>query len=150
MALIYETENFTVESYDKKPPHITRDDGGHVQILPKVPVEDRTKLSPELAKEFMRLSMIVGEAMAIAMNKRGVDIGRINYQDMGNWVPTFHLQIYGRAKSAKIQKFDDAMQLPKRETGFYDDFEPLNAGDVEEIRKQIAKISKKEKYKLEN
>jgi len=33
----------------------------------------------------MKLTMMVGEAMATALNRRGIDIGRINYQDNGNW-----------------------------------------------------------------
>ncbi len=148
MALIYETENFIVEAADK--PHVTRTDGGHIRILPKKEVVDRTELSPEKAKELMRLTMIVGEAMAQGLNNRGVNIGRINYQDMGNWTPTFHIQIYGRAKDAKIQKFGDAVQLPQRDTGFYDNFEPLNVGDIAEIRKLIEEISKRDKYNLKN
>ena len=83
MALIYETENFTVEAPDK--PHVDRDDGGHIKIVPKVQVVDRQQLSPKLAIELMRLTIVVGQAMTTAMNRRGVDIGRINYQDNGNW-----------------------------------------------------------------
>jgi hypothetical protein len=33
----------------------------------------------------MKLSMVVGEAMKSALRSRGIDIGIINYQDMGNW-----------------------------------------------------------------
>ena len=82
MAEVYTTNNFVVESAEA--PHVTRTDGGHMRILPKEKVADRTKLSPQLAIELMRLTMVAGEAMATAMNKRGVDIGRINYQDNGN------------------------------------------------------------------
>lgn len=154
MAFIYETENFTVEAADQ--PHITRTDGGHIRIFPKEKVVDRTELSPEKAKELMRLTIIVGEAMARGMNNRGVDIGRINYQDNGNWSvfkpegPYLHYHLYGRAKSAKIHKWGNACHFPQRDTGFYDNFEPLNEGDIAEIRKQIKEISKRDKYKLEN
>lgn len=51
MAQIYSTENFIVEVADK--PHITRTDGGHIRICPKVRVIDRTQLSPKLAVELM-------------------------------------------------------------------------------------------------
>ena len=154
MTFIYETENFTVESVDK--PHITRTDGGHIRIVPKVRVLDRTKLSPEKAKEMMRLTMIAGEAMAKEMNNRGVDVGRINYQDNGNWSvftpegPYLHIHLYGRAKSAKFQKWGNACYFPHRNTGFYANFEPLNEGDIAEIRKQIEEISKRDKYNLKN
>ena len=149
-VLIYETGNFTVLAHDK--PHVDRFDGGHLIIVPKVMVRDRTCLSPELAKELIKLSMIVGEAMAVALNRRGIDVGRINYQDNGNWGvfrpqgPYLHLHLYGRAKSARIQKYGDALHLPHRETGFYDGLKPLDDGDVREIRQEIARISATDKY----
>ena len=151
---VYETENFVVEAPEK--PHISREDGGHLKIVPKERILDRTKLAPEKAKELMKLTMIVGEAMAIGMNYRGVDVGRINYQDMGNWTvfkpegSYLHIHIYGRAKSAKVQKYGDAMKLPQRGTGFYDDFKPLNEEDAKEIQKQIEIVSKREKYQEKN
>ena len=82
-VLICATESFRVLAHDK--PHVDRLDGGHIIILPKVRVRDRTCLLPELAKELTKLTMIVGEAMAVALNRRGIDVGRINYQDNGNW-----------------------------------------------------------------
>ncbi len=152
--IIFQTENFVVDAVEK--PHVSREDGGHIKISPKVKVVDRTLLSPELAIELMRLTMIVGEAMTTAMNKRGVDIGRINYQDNGNWSvfkpegPYLHIHLYGRAKSAKVNKWGDACHFPQRETGFYDSFEPLNDGDIEEIKKEINEILKREKYQDSN
>lgn len=83
MTQIYQTKNFIVESVDR--PHVTRLDGGHLKIYPKERVRDRTCLSPRLAIELMRLTMLVGEAMSIGLNNRGIDVGRINYQDNGNW-----------------------------------------------------------------
>ena len=150
MVEIYQTENFIVEVADK--PHTTRTDGGHIKIFPKARVIDRTELSPKLATELMRLTMVAGEAMSTAMNKRGVDIGRINYQDNGNWSvflpegPFLHIHLYGRAKSAKINKYGEACHFPDRNTGFYDNFEPLNKKDILEIKKEIEKIFKEEKY----
>ena len=150
MANIYETENFIVEAVDQ--PHVTREDGGHIKIYPKIRKVDRTELTPKEAIEVMRLTMIVGEAMTKVMNNRGIDIGRINYQDNGNWSvfkpegPYFHIHLYGRAKSAKIQKWGDATHFPHRETGFYDGHEPLSDEDTEEIRLEIEKLFKKEKY----
>jgi len=152
MALIYQTQNFIVEAVD--PPLVTREDGGHIAIMPKIRLVDRTKLSPLLSIEFIRLSMLAGEAMTIALNSRGIDIGRINYQDNGNWGvftpagPHFHLHLYGRAKSAKIHKYGESCSFPFRETGFYDGFEPLNSDDISEIRSQIEMLSINEKYNL--
>ncbi len=154
MATIFETENFTVESFET--PHVSRDDGGNIRIISKEKITDRTKLSPEKAIEFMRLTMVVGEAMEIGMKNRGVDIVKINYQDMGNWAfkknkkPIFHMHIYGRVRNAKYQIFPEAVQLPDRSTGFYDNFEALNEGDVIEIRKNIESILEKDKYNNKN
>lgn len=97
--------------------------------------------------------MAVGEALKSAMKRRGVDVGIINYQDMGNWGvykpegPTLHMQIYGRATTATIQKYGDAVQLPHRETGFYDNFRPLDNEDINEIRVDIEKLLQSDKYR---
>lgn len=150
MAEVYQSKNFIVESVDK--PMVSRTEGGHLIITPKVRISDRTKLSPALAIEFIRLSMIVGEAMTVALNQQGIDVGRINYQDNGNWAvfapqgPHFHLHLYGRAKSATIQKYGESVNLPFPETGFYNSFEPLSQEDIEAIRNQIETITHQEKY----
>ena len=117
-----------------------------------MPVRDRTQLSPQLAIEYQKLSMVVGEALKSAMARRGVDVGIVNYQDMGNWAvfkpegPTLHMQIYGRATTATIQKYGDAVQLPHRETGFYDNFKPLDDEDIAEIKVDIENLLLSDKY----
>jgi len=147
---VYETTNFEIVAAAR--PFIDRSEGGHLYIFPKKPVRDRTQLSPALAIEYTKLSMIVGEALKSAMARRGVDIGIVNYQDMGNWGvfkpegPTLHMQIYGRATTATIQKYGDAVQLPHRETGFYDNFQPLSTEDIHEIRTDIEKLAQSNKY----
>lgn len=154
MTKIYQTENFIVEAVDE--PLVTRNDGGHISINPKVKVVNRTLLSPQHAIELMRLTMLIGEAMTIGLNNRGIDIGRINYQDNGNWGvfkpegPFLHVHLYGRAKSATIQKYGEACSFPFRETGFYNGFEPLNVEDILEIQKQIEILLQQEKYHKTN
>lgn len=154
MRLIYETENFVVEAVEH--PLVSREEGGHITITPKVRIDNLTLLTPSLAIEQMYLTMLIGEAMTVGLNKRGIDIGRINYQDNGNWGvfkpegPYLHVHLYGRAKSAKIQKFGEACHFPFRDTGFYDDFKPLNEGDVLEIQKQISILQESDKYQLSN
>ncbi|MCL5410915.1 MAG: hypothetical protein M1324_03645 [Patescibacteria group bacterium] len=155
MALIYETENFIVES--KEDPFVTRKDGGHIRIKVKNEnISDRTKLSPSEAIELMRLTMIVGETMEVAMTRRGIPIVKINYQDMGNWAYKTgaknycHIHILGRAKNAVKQPFPESVYLPDRSTGFYEGFEPLNDGDIKEIKKEIDRIFKEEKYQDKN
>lgn len=152
MALIYQNDNFFVEAPQQ--PLVTRADGGHITITPKVPVVDRTQLPPALAIELMYLTALIGEAMTIALNSRGIDIGRINYQDNGNWSvfkpegPHLHYHLYGRAKHATIQKYGEACYFPFRETGFYDNFEPLNDGDILAIQQEVNELMKLEKYNL--
>lgn len=147
---VYETDNFYIQAAAR--PFIDRTEGGHMYIFPKVPVRDRTQLSPKLAIEYMKLSMVVGQALTSAMTRRGVQIGIVNYQDMGNWGvfkpegPTLHMQIYGRATTATIQKYGDAVRLPHRETGFYDNFKPLDTQDIQEIKADIEKLLQSNKY----
>lgn len=148
---IYETNNYYIQAASR--PFIDRSEGGHIYIIPKVRLRDRTQLSPALAIEYQKLSMVVGEALVSAMARRGVDIGIVNYQDMGTWGvfkpegPTLHMHIYGRATTAKIQKYGDAVQLPDRDTGFYDSFKPLNEEDILEIKIDIEKLLASDKYR---
>lgn len=154
MATIYETKNFLITSAERPKIYVDRSDGGHMYIKPKFQVRDRTQLSPAQAIEYMKLSMVAGEALTSAMARRGVNIGIVNYQDMGNWSvfkpegPTMHLHIYGRATTATTQKYGDAVQLPHIETGFYESFQPLNADDIKEIQADIEKLMQADKYKL--
>lgn len=152
MAIIYETDNFVITSAERPHVYVDRAEGGNIRIKPKFAIRDRTQLSPELAIEYMKLSMLAGEALKSAMARRGVDIGLVNYQDMGNWSvfkpegPTMHMQVFGRATTATIQKYGDAVQLPHLETGFYETFEPLDAEDVKEINADIIMLIQSEKY----
>ena len=152
MAIIYETQNFIIKSAE--PPHVyvSREEGGHIQIKPKAHFADRTKLTPSLAIEYMKLSMVAGEAMKVALVKRGIDVGLINYQDMGNWTvfkpegPNLHMHVFGRAVDAVVQRYGDAVFLPHLETGFYEKFEPLNDADIFELKTEILRILNTEKY----
>lgn len=153
MALVYETENFTIKTAEQPNVFVSREEGGHIRIFPKVKVSDRTKLTPTLAIEYMKLSMVLGEAMKSALSRRGIEIGIINYQDMGNWGvfkpegPTLHMQVFGRAKNATKQKYGEAVLLPQVESGFYATFVPLNEEDITEIRKDIEALMNSEKYR---
>ena len=62
----------------------------------------------------------------------------------------FHIHVYGRAENAKIQIWPEAVQLPSRDTGFYDNFLPLDSDDIVELKKQFSMIEKEEKYRLSN
>ncbi len=151
MALIFETKNFIVNS--RGHPHICRTDGGHIVIAPKKPVVNRWDLDTKRATELMLLSMIVGEAMTKALNKRGIPVERINFQDNGNWAlgtkegSKFHLHLYGRARNSKNQRHGQSTYFPDKETKFYMELEPLSEDDIKEILKQVRIIYKKPKYR---
>lgn len=151
MAAIYETNNFIVDTQDQ--PFVDRSEGGHIRIMSKIKVSDRTKLTPEQAIEYIKISMLAGEAMTTVLKKQGIDIGIVNYQEMGNWSVfkpegvTMHMHIFGRAKTATKQKYGEAVLLPRRDTGFYEGFEPLNDSDREEIRSEIERLLTTDKYK---
>ena len=153
MALIYETADFIIKAADKPHVYVDRTDGGHLMVKPKFKVRDRTQLSAAQAIEYTKLSMVAGEALKSAMARRGVDIGIINYQEMGNWSvfkpdgPHMHLHLFGRATTATVQKYGDAVALPHLETGFQDDFQPLDEADIKAIRADIEKLLKTNKYK---
>jgi diadenosine tetraphosphate (Ap4A) HIT family hydrolase len=154
MATIYETENFIITSAERPYVYVDRAEGGHMYVKPKFHVRDRTQLSASQAIEYTKLSMVAGDALKSAMKRRDVNIGIVNYQDMGNWSvfkpegPTMHLHIYGRATTATIQKYGDAVQLPHVESGFYESFQALDADDIKEIRRDIEKLMQTDKYRV--
>lgn len=139
MAIIFETKNFILESHER--PEIDRLEGGHVKISPKVDVEDRSKLTPIQAIELMRFTIISGEAMKLAMKEIGVNIGRINYQENGNWKPHLHVHLYCRADNATMQKYGDPIT-----PGHKDDYNPLNEDDIQRIKTQLDNLFKLEKF----
>lgn len=149
--LIFETDNFIVEAPPK--PFVSREEGGHIRIRIKdESVTDRTKLSSKVAIEYMKLSMVVGEAMEVVMNSQGIPVVKINYQDMGNWAykqgkkPFLHYHIFGRVLGAKHQPYPESVLLPDRSTGFYDGFIPLTTDDITQLKAEMIRIMNREKY----
>lgn len=139
MTKIYESENFILESHDL--PEIDRLEGGHIKISPKRDFSDRTELTPKLAIELMRLTIVAGKAMVTGMKKQGVNIGRINYQENGNWKPHLHIHLYGRAVDAKVQKYGDPII-----SGHQDAFQPLSSDDIVAIREELDNLFSKAEF----
>lgn len=148
MALIYEARHFILKTLDQ--PHVSRNDGGHVVIDPKVAVEDRTQLTPEQAIELVKLTMVGGAALKTVLTRKGIPIGRINYQDNGNWRAELHVHLYGRALNARLQPWGHALAFPptreafRREMG---DLEALREDDIAELGAEIARLLATDKYR---
>lgn len=146
--LVFESRHFVVMRPEQ--PHVARGDGGHLVIHPRVAVEDRTHLSGEQAIELIKLTMVAGEAMRTVLVRRGIDLGRINYQDNGNWRQELHVHLYGRARNAILQPFGHALAFPPTKAAFREqmgNLEPLDGTDVREIRAEMTRLIGTEKYR---
>jgi diadenosine tetraphosphate (Ap4A) HIT family hydrolase len=152
MAIIFETNHFLVTAPEK--PLVGRQDGGHIVIDPKTKIRDRQQLKPDQAIELMRLTMVAGEAMQTILQINGIPIGRLNYQDNGNWSvfkpggPLLHIHIYGRAVDARTQPYGQALFFPHRDTHeeFYSGLEPLTREDVCGVRDKMKLLFEEERY----
>jgi diadenosine tetraphosphate (Ap4A) HIT family hydrolase len=148
MAIIFESRHFILKTLDQ--PHVSRNDGGHVVINPRVTVADRTQLSREQAIELMKLTMVTGEAMKTVLTRKGVDIGRINYQDNGNWRHELHVHLYGRARSATLQIWGQPLAFPPTAEAFRKEMgnlEALRDDDIAELGAEISRLLETEKYR---
>ncbi len=146
--MIYEARHFVLRTLDQ--PHVSRSDGGHIVIDPKVVVEDRTQLSREQAIELIKLTMVGGEAMKTVLSRKGINIGRINYQDNGNWRAELHVHLYGRAQGATLQPFGHALAFPPTREAFRKEMgklEALREDDIVELRAEIARLLASGKYR---
>lgn len=146
--MIFEARHFVLRTLDQ--PHVSRGDGGHIVIDPKVVVEDRTQLTREQAIELVKLTIVGGEAMKTVLSRKGIDIGRINYQDNGNWRAELHVHLYGRARSATLQPWGHALAFPPTREAFRKEMgnlESLREDDIIELRAEIARLLASEKYR---
>ena len=159
MPLILETERFIVTAHDK--PHHSRENGGHIKVSPKGDYANRFEMPLDEAARFMHLTMITGEAATKVLRDHGIDVIRINYQDNGNWAylpvnPTplhLHIHLYIRTSheqhptgDPRFQAFPEALVFPPRDSGYYDSFKPLTDEDCLDIREEIKRLLKTEKY----
>lgn len=152
MALIFESANFRVEAEDE--PLVDRADGGHIAIYPSNRYSTRQELPPLLAIELMRLTVVAGEAMTSVMRRNGVDIGRINYQDNGNWSvfkpggPVLHVHLYGRATHAVYQKYGQSLYFPHKneQPEFYNNCRPLSSKDISDIGDEMTSLFDNPRY----
>lgn len=139
MTSIFESKNFIVTPHPR--PEVDRLDGGHIVINPKVAIIDRQELTPDKAKELMRLTILIGEAMKRYYKSIGIELHRVNYQDNGNWRPEQHVHLYGRAVNAKYQKAGDPVA-----PGHKDEYHILSDEDVIGLKKEIDTLLTEHNY----
>lgn len=147
MTQIFETKHFILNSRDK--PQITRTDGGHICIDPKIPREVLSDFSKDELEEMILLQTMAGIAMMNGMKKSGIEIRRINYQINSNFNLAFHLHLYGRAVSAKIQPFGQVIQAGPTKEEFLkqiEGLEALNYEDIRNIQDEIKKLLQTDRF----
>lgn len=125
-----------------------REDGGHLILVKKQPVTDRSDLSIEEAIDFMRISMAVGRAMYDVLQ-----IERMNYEDLGNWSlddpggAKMHLHFFGRAKTQVHQIRGQHLSLfPPEHPIYKGHLKPLTDDETGRLRTAIASILDEPKY----
>ncbi len=126
-----------------------RDDGGHLILIKKGKVSDRSDMTYQEAIDFMRISMAVGKSMYEVL---GVE--RMNYEDLGNWGiddpggAKMHLHFMGRAKEQTHQiRGQHIFLFPKDHKIYQGHLKPLSDEQVDSLRKRIAEILTEPKYK---
>lgn len=143
---LYEDKYFIVISPEF--PLNSREDGGHLILIKKEKVSDRSDMTMQEAIDFMRISMIVGKAMYNILK-----IERMNYEDLGNWGidepggAKMHLHFMGRAKIQIHQIRGHHLFLyPKDHPIYKGHLNPLNKEEIDLLKLEIENISKEEKY----
>jgi diadenosine tetraphosphate (Ap4A) HIT family hydrolase len=126
-----------------------RDDGGHLILIKKEKVTDRSDLSYQEAIDFMRITMIVGRAMYDVL-----DIERMNYEDLGNWGidepggASMHLHFFGRAREQLHQIRGHHISLfPKDHKIYQGHLKRLEDDDLRRLTERIGELMNEEKYK---
>jgi diadenosine tetraphosphate (Ap4A) HIT family hydrolase len=143
---VYEDRFFLVIAPER--PLNCRDDGGHLILIKREPISDRSELTADEAIAFMRISMAVGKAMYETLG-----IERMNYEDLGNWGlddpggPKMHLHFFGRARRQVHQVRGQHIALfPKDHPIYEGHLKPLSEDDVARLRTAIATILREPKY----
>lgn len=144
---VYEDKYFMV--INPEFPLNCRDDGGHLILIKKEKVSDRSDMTYQEAIDFMRISMAVGKSMYEVL-----DIERMNYEDLGNWGiddpggAKMHLHFMGRAKEQTHQiRGHHIFLFPKDHKIYRGHLKPLSDEQVDSLRKRIAEILTEPKYK---
>ena len=143
---VYEDRYFQVVAPEF--PLNCREDGGHLVVVKKEPVTDRSDLTYQEAIAFMRISMAAGKAMYEVLG-----IERMNYEDLGNWGlddpggAKMHLHLFGRSREQIHQIRGQHMFLyPKDHSIYKGHLKPLTEDDLARLRTRITEILTEPKY----
>jgi diadenosine tetraphosphate (Ap4A) HIT family hydrolase len=143
---VYEDRYFQVVS--PALPLNCRDDGGHLVLLKKEKVTDRSDMTCQEAIDFMRLSMAVGRAMYDVLG-----IERMNYEDLGNWGlaepggAKMHLHFFGRAREQIHQIRGQHLFLyPQGHKIYEGHLRPFTEEDVARLKARIEEVLREPKY----
>ena len=143
---VYEDKYFKVISPES--PLNCRDDGGHLIMIKKEKVTDRSDMTYQEAIDFMRISMAAGKAMYEVLG-----IERMNYEDLGNWGvfdpngAKMHLHFFGRAKEQIHQIRGHHISLFPMGHKIYDGhLKPFTDEDLQQLRSRIDEILTESKY----
>jgi len=143
---VYEDKYFKVISPEF--PLNCRDDGGHLILIKKEKITDRSGMTYQEAIDFMRISMAVGKAMYEVLG-----IERMNYEDLGNWGvdepggAKMHLHFFGRAKEEIHQIRGHHMFLYPKGHKIYDGhLKSFTDDDLQQLKSRIDKILGETKY----
>jgi GNAT superfamily N-acetyltransferase/diadenosine tetraphosphate (Ap4A) HIT family hydrolase len=144
---VYEDQYFRVIAPER--PLNCRVDGGHLILIKRAQVTDRSDLTVEEAIDFMRISMMVGRAMYDVLG-----IERMNYEDLGNWGldepggAKLHLHFFGRARRQIHQIRGQHMALfPKDHPIYLGHLQPLDAVDLARLKARLEELAAEEKYR---
>jgi diadenosine tetraphosphate (Ap4A) HIT family hydrolase len=143
---IYEDRYFSVLIPEH--PLNCREDGGHLVMVKKDRVTDRSDMTYREAIDFMRVSMMVGKAMY-----RVLGVERVNYEDLANWGlddpggPKMHLHFFGRARMQIHQVRGQHISLfPKGHPIYEGHLKPFTPDEAERLRAAIEEAAREEKY----
>ncbi|MCP4754410.1 MAG: hypothetical protein GY866_26300 [Proteobacteria bacterium] len=144
--VVYEDKYFRVVGPEF--PLNCREDGGHLVLLKKETVNDRSEMTWQEAVDFARISMMVGRAMYDVL---GVE--RMNYEDLGNWGvdkpvgSSMHLHFFGRAKKQIHQIRGSHMKIyPEGHPIYHGHLKPLDEEELIRLKAEIETISQEDKY----
>ena len=143
---VYEDRYFEVIAPER--PLNCRDDGGHLILVKKEPVTDRSDLSFQEAVDFMRISMAIGRAMYEVLK-----VERMNYEDLGNWGlddpggAKLHLHFFGRAEEQIHQIRGQHIALfPKDHPIYKGHLKPIADDEIAQLKARVAAILAETKY----